>query len=203
MKKIIIFITGLLCAFALASPVSAHVVVRPAEVGVGARQVFTVSVPNEKETSTIAVRLLIPEVIKSVTPNVKPGWTIEVNEDESGSPTEIIWTGGNIPVGQRDEFMFGTQAPAEPTTLVWKAYQVYTDGVVAWDLDPATIQSHEGEEEDPFNPGPYSMTSIIDDLSSPPENNLSGSSISLVLSILALIISLFALKKSKRSSQLT
>jgi hypothetical protein len=48
---------------------------------------------------------------------------------------ELIWMNGSIPVGQRDDFVFSAQAPADESTLVWKAYQTYADGtVVAWDV---------------------------------------------------------------------
>ena len=40
--------------------VSAHVSVRPEEVGIGTFQTFTVGVPNEKDSPTTALRLVIP-----------------------------------------------------------------------------------------------------------------------------------------------
>jgi hypothetical protein len=68
-----------------------------------------------------------------------------VGESEDGDEkvervSEISWTGGNIPAGQRDEFLFSAQAPASSTTIPWKAYQTYADGsVVAWDASAKAV----------------------------------------------------------------
>lgn len=160
--------------------VFAHVVVRPNEVGVGAFQTFTVGVPVEKDVPTVGLRLVIPEGVGHVTPNVKQGWTIEIKTEAEGMKgdilntgeeaprrvSEIIWTGGFIPAGQRDEFLFSAQVPAEETTIAWKAYQTYEDGeVVAWDTDPKTISEEtEDKEGDHAAKQPYSETKIVNDL---------------------------------------
>ena len=141
--------------------VSAHVTVKPNQVGSAAFQTFTTGVPNEKDVPTVALRLVIPSGLQYVTPNVKPGWTIEVKKSGEGEAlvvTEIIWTGGSIPAGQRDEFLFSAQVPAEETTLQWKAYQTYSDGeVVAWDQAPS-------QDHDDHDVKPYSETKIVNDL---------------------------------------
>jgi uncharacterized protein YcnI len=140
--------------------VNAHVVVQPGEVGVAARTDFSVGVPNEKDIPTTQVRLVIPEGLNGVTPYVKPGWRITMKKSDEGEEakiTEITWSGGAIGVGLRDAFVFRAQAPANETTLVWKAYQTYSDGsVVAWDLDPSA------EEEEGVS-GPYSETKVVKD----------------------------------------
>src|SRR4029078_6241590 len=95
---------------------SAHVVVKPNEVGAAAFQTFTVGVPVEKESPTVGLRLVIPEGVKYVSPNVKPGWKIDIKkqgEGEDAVVTEITWTGGEIPSGQRDDFVFSAQAPSD------------------------------------------------------------------------------------------
>lgn len=159
-KKAIIGTTLVISFLFSASSAFAHVVVKPNQVGVAVFQTFTVGVPNEKNNPTVAVRLVIPEGLKSVSPNVKPGWHIDIKrtgEGENSKVTEISWTGGAIPQGQRDEFLFSAQVPAEETTLVWKAYQTYEDGeVVAWD------QKSSGGHDDGIHP--YSETKIVNDL---------------------------------------
>ena len=190
----------------------AHAVVKPAEVGVGKYQTFTLATPSEKSIATVGIRLVMPEGINSATPNVKPGWRIEKKtqstgnkmRDEHGKMTEeqrlveIIWTGGNIPAGQRDEFLFSIKAPSKPTTLNWRVYQTYADGsVVAWDVDPTSKEVKDGF-------GPYSITKVVDDLSASSTAAVSdvsdsNSSVALALSVLALVFSLGALRKSKKS----
>jgi uncharacterized protein YcnI len=182
MKKIFL---ALLVFVSSISFVSAHIVVKPNTVGVGAFQTFTVGVPVEKDIPTIGIRLLIPEGLKYVSPNVKPGWRINVvkeGEGEGTKVTEITWSGGTIPVGQRDDFVFSAQVPSIVTSLNWKAYQTYSDGsVVSWDQDPSTITP--GEESNP-----YSVTIIENDLKSnktEKENN-TIEYVSLLFSLIAL-----------------
>ncbi len=172
---------------------SAHVTVKPAEVGVGAFQTFTTDVPTEGDFATTNVRLVLPDGLHYVSPNVKTGWQVDVKktgEGEDAKVTEITWSGGTVPVGLRDEFSFSAQAPSKVTTLQWKAYQTYADGkVVAWDQAPSA-DSHDEESVKP-----YSETKVVDDLSAPAteKQDLTAqnrANVAIVLSILALLISL-------------
>lgn len=148
--------------------VSAHVTVKPTEVPVGAWQTFNVSVPVEKDMATIAVRLVIPEGVESVMPNVKPGWNIQTTKEGEGEDAvvkEITWTDGNVPAGMRDDFYFSAHMPATEGTLEWKAYQTYADGsVVSWDLNEAEQPKTIDGEVDFSSKGPYSETKVINDL---------------------------------------
>lgn len=187
------------------SRTSAHVTVKPAEVGLGSWSVFTVAVPVEKEIPTTEVKLEIPKGLKHVTPNVKPGWKITVNKQGSGEEsvvTEIIWTGGSIPVGQRDEFVFSAQVPSTTQDLNWKAYQTYADkSVVSWNEDPKSHNDEHGFEKS----GPYSITKVVNDLSDAPSNMAMTEAkstqsnllviASLAMSGVALFLSLSKLKK--------
>jgi uncharacterized protein YcnI len=173
------------------SVVSAHVAVQPNTVGVASYQTFTIGVPSELNKTTTSVRLVIPKEVANVTPNVKPGWTIETKKTGEGEDTivsEITWSGGSIPADQRDEFSFSAKTPAKPTTLQWKAYQTYNDGkVVSWDATPGTAEK-EGVQ------GPYSATRVVDDLT-PNVSLLSEidpliAPISLVVALAALYFSL-------------
>ncbi|HVZ66668.1 MAG TPA: YcnI family protein [Patescibacteria group bacterium] len=189
---------------------SAHVVVKPNQVGVGQRLDFVVSVPTEKDNPTVGLKLIVPKELQSVTPNAKPGWNIDVKktgEGESAMVSEIDWTGGSIPPGQRDEFVFSAQAPANSTTINWKAYQTYEDGtVVSWDQTPNTKMSDsQMEEMEKKNLGPYSQTNVINDLSVSPtpaqgKENDQGNNLSLVLSIVAIAMAGFALTRQRISS---
>jgi uncharacterized protein YcnI len=147
----------------------AHVVVKPDEVGIGAFQTFTVGVPVEKDMTTSAIRVVLPKGLNHVTPNVKPGWTIEVKKTSEGEQTfatEIIWSGGTIPPGHREDFLFSAQVPTEATTLAWKAYQTYEDGsVIAWEKDPTAEQPKNEDGSPDFSQyGPFSETKIVNDL---------------------------------------
>lgn len=169
LKRIIVTGIGLAWGVFAVAPVSAHVVVKPGEVGIAAYQTYTMGVPNEKDIPTVAVRLAIPEGMTGVSPNVKPGWTIHMKkegEGEDAKVTEIEWTGGSIPQGQRDDFFFSAKAPAAAATLQWKAYQIYRNGtIVSWD-QPSTgdMTTEMREAMEKTGKGPYSETKIVDDL---------------------------------------
>jgi uncharacterized protein YcnI len=134
----------------------AHVAVKPAQVGIGTFQTFQTGVPNEKDIAVTGVKLVIPAGLNEVSPNVKPGWEINVVKD-GDTVKEIDWTGGSIPAGQRDDFVFSAQAPAKASTIAWKAYQTYADGsVTAWDQKP------DGKHG--VDSTPYSETKVVNDL---------------------------------------
>lgn len=183
---------GLLTFFLFATPAFAHVVVKPSLVGVASFQTFTMGVPNEKDSPTVAIRLMIPQGLQYVSPNVKPGWTISVKRNE------IDWTGGSIPPGQRDDFYFNAQVPPTETTLKWDVYQVYKDGeTVAWTHDPTT------NPEDDSAPPPHSVTKVINDLATPTKTMESeqNTQLPLILSIAALALSALAFAISLRKKE--
>ena len=206
MKKyffsILLSLSGLFLAVV---PAFAHVIVYPHQVGVATTQDFTVSVPNERDNPVVAVKLLIPKGLSDVLPNATPGWNVTIKSKGNGDDavvSEIDWSHGAIPVGQREEFIFQAQVPANPTTLDWKAYQIYSDGtVVSWVVDPAKLQNLSDTQQDALadkeNKGEYSTTQVINDLS--PNNNNSSQSgqytellsgFAFLLSVIALAISL-------------
>jgi uncharacterized protein YcnI len=200
MKRAYVLSYVLLVCSLLSPSLYAHVTVRPSQAGVASFQTFTIGVPVEKSFATIALRLEIPDTLQYVSPNVKPGWKIEIKkagEGENAKVTELIWTGGTIPAGFRDEFLFSARVPAEEITLSWKAYQTYADGsVVSWDLAPDAEQPKKEDGSSDFSTsGPYSMTKVINDLGKAPGSGmLSSLNISaIVLSIVAIVAASLAI----------
>ena len=155
-----IFVASITAAAIIIIPAiaSAHVTVRPSSVGIGAFQTFTVGVPVEKDQPTIGLKLLIPAGLQEVVPTVKAGWTIDTKKS-GDAVTEIDWTGGSIPAERRDDFSFSAQAPAKPTDIDWKAYQMYQDGsIISLDMTPSSSMAEASST------GPYSVTNVVDDL---------------------------------------
>jgi uncharacterized protein YcnI len=195
MKKLLAGIfTTIAMVVALPSIAFAHVIVTPNHAGIGQELVFNVSVPNEREVAVSSVKLDVPKGVSDVTPTVIPGWTITTG-GSADNVTSITWT-GNIPVGQREDFSFGAQAPATATQLDWKAYQTYADGtVVHWDQKPA------GSDDATGDAGPYSVTKVTNDLgsgSSTQDNNSNGATLALVFSIAAIVLALAGLFLRRR-----
>ncbi len=147
---------------------SAHVTVIPDEIGIWAYQTFTLSVPTEKEIATTEVRLLIPEGLENVRPNVKPDWNVQIvttGEGDGARVTQLIWNGGLIPADQRDEFFFSAKAPLSATSFQWNAYQTYEDGtLVSWDQEATEHEEDEFESKEDELSGPASVTRVVNDL---------------------------------------
>lgn len=186
MKKILASsATGVAIALALPAVAFAHVIVTPNQAGIGEELVFNVSVPNERSVPVSSVKLDIPKGVDEVTPTIIPGFTIATT-GSTDTITSIIWT-GSIPVGQREDFSFGAQVPASATQLDWKAYQTYADGtVVHWDQKPA------GSDDAVGTAGPYSVTKVVNDLTSSTTSTDSSSkdTLALVFSVAALALSI-------------
>jgi uncharacterized protein YcnI len=161
------------------------------------------SVPNEKDNPTTALRLVIPDGLTSVSPTVKPGWTISVKKDGEGEEakvTEISWTGGSIPAEQRDDFTFSAKTPSTEGELHWKAYQTYQSGVtVSWDMDPNAPKPSAAPGDDEGGTTPYSITKVVNDLaaaSAAPAQSAGvsqNSNTSMIFSIVSLALSCAAL----------
>ena len=175
----------------------AHVVVTPNEALTGAYETFTTSVPNEKDIPVTGIRLVIPDTIESVTPTVKPGWEIQTKKT-GDKVSEINWTGGTIAPELRDTFTFSAHMPAKAGEISWKAYQTYQDGtVVSWDQQPTKDGHGHGSEDE--SKGPYSMTTVSDkdDDATETQDN-SSSTVLYVVSVAALVLSVFAVFRTTR-----
>jgi len=197
-KKIIYSICSAIVVVALSTAsVNAHVTIKPGEVAPGAYQVFTISVPNERDDSTVSVRLELPDAIPSATPTTAPGWTISRETTSSGDAevvTALTWSDGQIPIGQRAEFSFSAKTPESPTTLTWKAYQTYADGsVVAWDQTDAVDQGHTDDTA-----GPASLTLVTEPVHEVSNATDSWSRYAFYIALAGFVISLGALALALR-----
>lgn len=176
---------------------SAHVVVTPGSVAAGSTMDFSVSVPNEKQIPMTGLQLFIPAAISDVTPTVHAGWTITVTES-GDAVSEVTWQGGEIPVGQRDDFSLRAVAPASPTELHWKAVQTYADGsTVAWDQVPTANE----KDDDSSSHGPYSVTKVTKAAAPAGGTNTSSTAgtEALVISLAALVLSVVTWLHGRRS----
>ena len=215
-KEIKAILVGITSLFLFVTPAFAHVIVYPHQVGIAAVQDFTVSVPNERDNPVVSIRLLIPNGLTDILPNAEQGWIINTKSSGNGDNAnvmEIDWTDGSIPVGQREEFVFQAQAPAQSTTIAWKAYQTYSDGtVVSWDVNPAKMASLSDAQQDQLadkeNKGEYSTTQVINDLAasnaqtatinSTSQSAQTAEFFSVIAVILAAAVLYLGLKKNKK-----
>lgn len=188
------FLKGLITSLALFLSLTgiafAHAVVTPAQSVTAKNELYSLSVPTEKDIPTIGVRLVVPPELDSITPLVKPGWYITLTKNKDGKVVEVKWTGGNIPAGLKDLFQFSARA-STASTLNWKVYQTYSDGgVVSWDQDPNGKPMDMGTSTPAKVENPYSQTQIAS--TAPSTAPAPVSNLPLVLSIGAIVISLIA-----------
>jgi uncharacterized protein YcnI len=120
-----------------AAQASAHAVISPPTAEKGTLQVFTLSVPTEKENATttkIELDVASGFAIDSFAPP-PTGWKQSVQAKGSGEEAvvqKVTWTGGKTPTGQDSVFMFNASAP-KSQDYNFRVIQTYSDGsVVDW-----------------------------------------------------------------------
>src|SRR3954467_8965109 len=121
---------------ALAAPALGHAVVSPPVVEPSTLQVFTLSVPTEREErTTTSIELTVPKgfAIDSFAP--ARGWKRRVASTGSGEGAvvnKVTWSGGNVPTEEDAVFQFNASASAA-RTYTFEVRQTYDDKtVVDW-----------------------------------------------------------------------
>jgi len=116
-------------AFALtcASLTLAHIRIAPTESTPGAREKYTMRVPNEKKVNSTKVVGEFPEGLDIYDFEFKPGWNIEFKKNDKGKIIGATWTGTVHPYEFIEFGMLGIN-PKEEKDLVWRFVQYYEDG---------------------------------------------------------------------------
>ncbi len=107
--------------------VQAHTRILQTESIAGARERYTMRVPNEKQVDSTRIEGEFPAGLKVYAFEPRPGWTVELKKDKDGNIVGAVWTGAMKPY----EFMeFGMLAinPTSAGTMTWKFVQYYADG---------------------------------------------------------------------------
>ena len=89
---------------------------------------FALRVPTEEDVATVKLSVQLPEGLEEVGFQPKPGWT------RTQDGRVVTWSGGEIGVGEFDEFGLSIHVPNTPgQTLTFPATQTYANGkVVRW-----------------------------------------------------------------------
>src|SRR3954468_15386872 len=112
-------VAALAALLALAAPALGHAVVSPPVVEPSTLQVFTLSVPTEREErTTTSIELTVPKgfAIDSFAP--VRGWKRRVRSTGSGEDAvvnTVTWSGGNVPTEEDAVFQFNASATAAQT----------------------------------------------------------------------------------------
>jgi uncharacterized protein YcnI len=137
MKSFAAPLAGALAAMAIAAPSAlAHAVVSPPVAKTGELQVFTLSVPTEKEgATTTKIELDVPAGFSIDSYAPAPGWKRQVVATGSGEDAvvhKVVWTGGKVPTEEDAVFQFNAEA-AKAQQYKFTVQQTYSDGsVVSW-----------------------------------------------------------------------
>ncbi len=111
----------------LAGAAEAHIRINPAESVAGAREMYRMRVPNEKQVNSSRIEGEFPADLKVYAFEPKAGWTVELRKNDKGDIVGATWKGVLKPY----EFLeFGMLAvnPNAAGDLTWKFVQYYDDG---------------------------------------------------------------------------
>jgi uncharacterized protein YcnI len=138
------FMPAIAIASLLAGAASAHITLEGQEAAVASSYKAVFRVPHGCDgKATIKIRVQVPEGVIAVKPQPKPGWTLEKikgkyakSYDYYGTPIsegvkEVVWSGGNLPDDEYDEFVFRaylTDSLKPDTKLYFPVVQECTDG---------------------------------------------------------------------------
>jgi uncharacterized protein YcnI len=112
-----------------------HAVVQPTASRPAEQQVYTLTVPNERDSDVVSVALQVSPDIDSLLVEEKPGWSARLQR-EGDRVAVVRWSGGRIGGDQYDTFRFIARNPVQAGELEWKVIQRYTDATDRW-IGPA------------------------------------------------------------------
>jgi periplasmic copper chaperone A len=158
--------TAALGVLVLVGPAAlAHVTVSPSTAEVGSTSELTFRVPNEEAkaaTTRLTVQLPADHPIAQLLVKPIPGWKVSVRTTKLAKPlvtddgsfssvvSQVTWSGGRIEPGQYQDFALSADPlPDQPTTMVFKALQGYSNGdIVRW------IDVPQPGQDEPEHPAP-------------------------------------------------
>ena len=121
-------VLGTILAVVPSAVLFAHITVWPKESAPGARERYTMRVPNEKQVNTVRIEGEFPAELNVYDFEFKPGWKIDFKKDDKGRITGATWTGKIVPYEFVEFGMLGLN-PKEGASLTWKFVQYYEDGI--------------------------------------------------------------------------
>ena len=119
---------GTILAFVPCALLFAHITIWPKESSPGARERYTMRVPNEKQVATVRIEGEFPGELNVYDFEFKPGWKIDFKKDDKGKISGATWTGKIAPYEFVEFGMLGLN-PKEGASLTWKFVQFYEDGM--------------------------------------------------------------------------
>jgi periplasmic copper chaperone A len=174
----------------LAAGASAHVTLNPGNAPADGFSRFALRVPTEENVPTVKLSVQLPAELEEVGFQPKPGW----KRTQTGRV--VTWSGGQIGVGEFDEFGLSIHVPNTPgETLTFPATQTYANGkVVRWigapeSDEPAPTLTIEAAESE--SPTPTTTTEAAEAMESEDDDDMEN--LALGFGIAGLVAGLLAL----------
>ena len=123
-----LLLLGTILAIVPSALLFAHITIWPKESAPGARERYTMRVPNEKQVATVRIEGEFPAELNVYDFEFKPGWKIDFKKDDKGKITGATRTGKIAPYEFVEFGMLGLN-PKEGSSLTWKFVQFYEDGM--------------------------------------------------------------------------
>lgn len=203
---------------ATAAAAIAHISVTPSTAQTGSTTELTFRVPNEEahaSTTRVTVQIPTEHPIAQLLARPVPGWTVSVKTSRLATPlvtddgtfhsvvSQVTWQGGRIEPGQYQDFSLSADPlPDQPTTLVFKALQGYSDGTVVRWIDVSQPGQPEPEHPAPVLEVTSPATSAVTEKGAPTSSESSGGKgvawIALVVAVLAAALGGASLVVSRR-----
>ncbi|MDR3533322.1 MAG: YcnI family protein [Rhodopila sp.] len=155
-----------LALIGLSSSAFAHVTAHPASGAADSYFETAFNVPHGCDgSSTVAVRIKIPEGVMSVKPQFKAGWTVTIKKRTLDAPVrvahgrtitetvdEVDWEGGPLPDSMYDSFGMLMKLPGTAgVTLYFPVVQECQQGVHRWiEIPPPGKGWSDMREPPPF-----------------------------------------------------
>jgi uncharacterized protein YcnI len=123
----ITFAAAVVVALLDVAAASAHAIVRPSASRPAELQLYTLTVPTEREVPTVGVDLKVPEGIDFFLVEKKSPWQAKLVMT-NGRVSEVRWSGDSVPPDFFVQFKFIARNPILAGTISWRIVQRYADG---------------------------------------------------------------------------
>src|ERR1700724_3718544 len=128
LSRLMAVVSGLVLVLLVAPVAFGHIKIFPTQSTFGAREKYTMRVPNERQSPAIRVEGEFPAGLEIYDFEFKPGWKIDFKKNDKGKIIGATWTGKIAPYEFVEFGMLGLN-PKEGKSLVWKFVQYYEDGM--------------------------------------------------------------------------
>ena len=122
------FLLGIVGALTFCSLAFGHIRIAPTESTAGAREKYTMRVPNEKQVTCSKIEGEFPTGLDIYDFEFKPGWKIDFKKNDKGKIIGATWTGTIVPYEFIEFGMLGINPKEGTSSLVWKFVQYYDNG---------------------------------------------------------------------------